>query len=113
MVGKCSGENLSLTEHKHIEILDRGGLWKVDNNVIIIFKVSECDFKTITSNLITKIDSKSIVSTLMKNPIIHENMSKIRSKSTDTITKKEIALNFLEDLNCIFVSEHEIFLAFS
>ena len=31
MAGKCSGENLPLLEHKHIEILDRGGLWKVDN----------------------------------------------------------------------------------
>ena len=26
MTGKCSGENLSLPEHKHIEILDGGGL---------------------------------------------------------------------------------------
>ena len=39
MAGKCSGENLPLPEHKHIEILDRGGLWKVDNNVTLIFKV--------------------------------------------------------------------------
>ena len=26
MTGKCFGENLSLPEHKHIEILDGGGL---------------------------------------------------------------------------------------
>ena len=55
----------------------------------------------------TKIDCKSIVSTLMKNPITHENMFKIRSKSTDLIIKKEIALTLLEDLlNCIFTSGH-------
>ena len=41
--------------------------------------------------------------TLMKNPIIHENMSKIRGKSTDTIIKKEIALNLLEDLPILYI----------
>ena len=34
----------------------------------------------------------------MKNPFIYESMSKIRSKSTDTVIKKETALNLLEDL---------------
>ena len=68
MVRKCSGENLPFSEHKHIEILDRGGLWKGDNNVTLIFKVAECHFKTITSVLTTKIDCKSIVYTLMKSP---------------------------------------------
>ena len=63
---KCSGENLPLPEHKHIEILDRGGLWKVDNNVTLIFKVAEYHFKTTTSVSTTKIDYKSIVSTLIK-----------------------------------------------
>ena len=59
---KCSGENLPLPGHKHIEMLDRGGLWKVDNidnNVTLIFKVAECHFKTITSVQTTKIDFKS------------------------------------------------------
>ena len=39
----------------------------------------------------------------MKNPIIHENMSKIRSKSTDTIIKREIALNLLQDLLTLYI----------
>ena len=68
-----------------------------------VFKVAKCHFKTITSVPTTKIDCKSIVSTLMKNPIIHENMSKIRSKSTDTIIKKEINLNLLEDLLTLYI----------
>ena len=87
MAGKCSGENLPLPEHRHIKILDRIGLWKVDNIVTLIFKVVECHFKRITSVPTTKIDCKSIVSTLMKNHFILESMSKIRSKSTDTIIK--------------------------
>ena len=56
----------TLPEHKHIEILDRSGLWKVDNNVTLIFEVAECHFKTITSDPSTKIDCKSIVPTFMK-----------------------------------------------
>ena len=61
LAGKCSGEinlqvNLPLPEHKHIEILDGGGLWKVDNNVKLIFKVAECHFKIITIVPKTKID---------------------------------------------------------
>ena len=91
MAGKYSGKNLTLPEHKHIEILHQGGLWKVDNNVTLIFKVAECHFKTITSVPTTKIDCKSLVSILMKNPIIHEKMFKIRNKSTIQLLKKKSA----------------------
>ena len=69
----------------------------------LIFKVAESHFKTITSVLTTKIDCKSIVSTLMKNPIIQENMSKIRSKSTDTFIKKKIAVNLFDDLLTLYI----------
>ena len=41
--------------------------------------------------------------TLIKNPIIHENMSKIRSKLTNTIIKKEIALNLFEDHLTLYI----------
>ena len=98
MTGNYSGENLPLPEHKYIEILGRGGLWKVDDNMILISKVAKCHFKIITSVPTIKFDCKSIVSTLMKNPFIRESLSKLRIKSTDTITKKEIALNLLEEL---------------
>ena len=64
----------------------------------LIFKVAECHLKTISIVPTTKIDCKSIVSTLMKNRIIREYMSKIRSQSTDTIIKIELDLNLLEDL---------------
>ena len=70
MARKCSGENLPLPEHKHIEILDWGGLWKVDNNVTLMFTVAECHFKTITCVPTIKIDCKSIVSTLIKMKIL-------------------------------------------
>ena len=69
-----------------------------DINMTLISKVAKCHFKIITSVLTTKFDCKSIISTLMKNPFIRESLSKLRIKSTDTITKKEIALNLLEEL---------------
>ena len=49
------------------------------------------------------LDSKNIVSTLMKNPIIHDNKSKIRSKSIDAFIKKDIALNLIENLLALFI----------
>ena len=39
----------------------------------------------------------------MKNPITHENIFKFRSKSTDLIIKKEIALTLLEDLLTLYI----------
>ena len=87
---------ITLPEHKHIEILDLFGLWKVGNNLKLIIKVAECHFKRITSVAKTKNDCKSIVSRLIKNPFIHESFSKLKRKSTDTVIKKEIALNLLE-----------------
>ena len=49
------------------------------------------------------LDSKNIVSTLMKNPIIHDNKSKIRSKSIDAFIKKDIALNLIENLLTLYI----------
>ena len=60
MAGKCSGENLSLPEHKHMEILDRGGLREVDDNETLIIKVAEYHFKTITGVPTTKTDCKTL-----------------------------------------------------
>ena len=74
IVRKCSGENLPLPEHKHIEITDRDGLREVDNSVTLTFKVSEYHFERITSVPTAKINCKSIVSTLMKNPFIYKSV---------------------------------------
>ena len=40
MAEKWSGANSPLPERKHIEILDWSGLWEVDDNVTLIFKVA-------------------------------------------------------------------------
>ena len=46
---------------------------------------------------------KNILSTLMKNPIIHDNKSKIRSKSIDGFIKKDIALNLIQNLLALYI----------
>ena len=76
---------------------EKSWAWQSRYNFLIL-KVAECHWKTISSVPATKIDCKSIVSTLIKNRIIHEYMSKIRSKSTNTIIKNKVDLNLLEDL---------------
>ena len=76
-----------------------------------MFKVAEFHFKTITSVPRTKIDCKVFVSTLMKNPIIHYNKPKIRSKSIDAFIKKDIALNLIENLLTLYISLWRFFSA--
>ena len=44
MAGKCVGETVSLPEHRHVDVLNRGGLWKVNEDVIAIFSVAEAYF---------------------------------------------------------------------
>ena len=69
----------------------------------ILAHLTGAKIQSMLLKLTTKIDCKNIVSTLMKNPITHENLLKVRSKSTDTIIKKEITLNLLEDLLTLYL----------
>ena len=39
MAGKCVDETISLPEHRHVNVLNRDGLWKVNEDVIAIFIV--------------------------------------------------------------------------
>ena len=55
LAGKCIGENITLPEHKHVNIMDRGGLWKVNENVTSIFKVAEAYFKVATKRMLQKL----------------------------------------------------------
>ena len=98
---KCTEEQTS-SEHKHIEMLDRGGLWKVTSDVTSIFTIAECYFKCATEKSVTKIDTKSIVSNLMANGKVLTYVTNIRQSSEDPV-KKEIALNLLKDLLTLYV----------
>ena len=47
MVGKCNGESIPIviSEHRHVQLLDGGCLWRVIPDVTSIFKVGECYYK--------------------------------------------------------------------
>ena len=44
MAGKDVGKNFTLPERKDVNVMDRGGLWKVNENVKIMLKIAECYF---------------------------------------------------------------------
>ena len=102
MTRKRVDENVTLPEHKHVNIMDRGGLWNVNENVTSIFKIAERYFRTATQKHVIKIDSNSIVSNLMANATVLHHATVLKSKSEETI-KKEVALNLLEDLLTLYI----------
>ena len=66
LAGKCSGESISLPEHAHVELMDRGGLWKVTSNATSIFKVAEHYFKQATQRSVKMIDCKTLIKQFQK-----------------------------------------------
>jgi len=101
VAGKCTGETPKLPEHQLVNTHDRGGLWKVNKDVVDIFCIAESFFLSTTKNNSSKIDSKAIVSALMKDTWVLLSFSQIRRSSPDTI-KKEVVLNLIEDLLTLY-----------
>ena len=104
MAEKCDGESIPilLLEHRHVELLDCGGLWRVTSNVRSISEVGECYFKCASQKPATKINCQTIVSSLMTNITILTHAAAIPNKSSDLI-KKEIALNLVEDILTLYI----------
>ena len=87
MAGKRVGENVTLPEHEHVNIMDRGGLWKVNENFTSIFKIAERYFRIATQKHVVKIDSKSIISNLMPDATVLHHATVLKRKSEETIKK--------------------------
>ena len=85
IAGKCIGENVTLPEHKSVNILDRGGLWKVNENVTSIFKIAERYFRIATQKHVVKINSKSIDSNLMAIATVLHPATILKSNSEEAI----------------------------
>ena len=96
VAGKCVGETISLP------VWNRGGLWKVNEDVIAIFTVAEVYFLSSTKKLQNKIVSKVIVNALMENCMVLESFAKVRQSYPDNI-KKDIVFNLLEDLLTLYI----------
>ena len=58
---------ISSPEHRHVDVLNRGTLWKVNEGVIAFFKIAEAYFLSSTKKLKNEIVSKDIVNALMEN----------------------------------------------
>ena len=65
--------------------MDRGGLWKVNENVTSIFKIAGRYFRKATQKHVVKVDSKSIVSNLMANATLLHHATVLKSKSEEII----------------------------
>ena len=88
MAGKCKDEKLQIPEHNHVELLDRGDLWKVNTDAVAIFSVGESYFLSSSTKGAKNIDTKSIVSALMTNPCVLTHYSIIRDNSPTLLRKK-------------------------
>ena len=105
MAGKCVDETVSLPEHRHVDVLHRGGSWKVIADVIAIFSVAEAHYLSSINRLQNKIVSQDIINALQRtveNCMVLESFPKVRRSSPDNI-KKEIAFNLLEDLPTLYI----------
>ena len=100
----CKSTSSEIREdEKLVDARNSGGLWRVKPEVGCIFEVAEKHFRTeIVDRSSKNIDSKGIVSTLMKNCVVLSNFTKSRNMSSEK-TSKEIALNLLEDLLTLFI----------
>ena len=97
MAGKYFGETIYLPQHKHVNVLDRSGLWKRSEYVNFSCSVVKAYFLSSTKKHQNKIVFKDIVCALMGNCTLLESFATVRRSSPDNI-KKEIAFNLLEDL---------------
>ena len=96
------GSETNTSHHRLIELKDRGGLWKVKHDVVVIFSIAESCFLSATKDFVTQIDSKLIVSKLMENPSIIASFNAIRRLSEEKVSK-EIAFNLLEDMVTLYI----------
>ena len=49
--GKCVGVTKFLPEQRHFDAFDQGGLWKVNEDVTVVFNVAEAYFLSSTKKL--------------------------------------------------------------
>ena len=96
IAGKCAGENVTLPELKHVNFIDIDDLRKVDENLVSIFKITECCFSIATQKHIFKTDCNGVVLNVMAEATALHHHTVLKSKS-EADFKKKTALNLLED----------------
>ena len=77
---------------------DRGGLWRVNNNVQNIFIECEKIFRLPTSNFQTVINSAKLVQEMQGNPCVISDFGAL-CYNIEPNVNKEISLNLLENMS--------------
>ena len=85
-----------------ILLAGKSGLWTVTTEVFQIFCNVESYFRRSTTVTSKKIDSKKMVSDLLKNSIILYNYNVLRNQSSEQVSK-EVAINLLEHLIALYI----------
>jgi hypothetical protein len=81
---------------------DRGGLWKVNKNMQVLFIKSECIFRSKTSQFAVKIVCADIVKNMLENCTITSKYKTVCS-DIDPKVNSEISMNLLEQILTLFV----------
>lgn len=87
----------STSEHKLIDIRNRGGLWKVRKGGVNLFKICETYFLSATKDFVTKIDANLLAEMMLQDPMVLSQFGTI-FKSCDPQIKREIGMNLLEEM---------------
>lgn len=85
-----------------VNIKNRGGLWSVCDDTVMIFHVAETLFVKKTAQGGNKIEAQSMVDKLLVSPIIQSCMSLV-CKSAELPIDPEITLNLLEHMVTLFI----------
>ena len=95
-------ENDNSSSKQLVNIKNRGGLWSVSDDTVMIFHVAETLFVKTTALGGNKIEAQSMVDKLLVSPIILSCMSLV-CKSTALQIDQEIKLNLLEHMLTLFI----------
>ena len=88
VTGKCVRGTISLPERRHVNALGRGNLWKVNEDVYVIFSVVKAYFLSSTKKLQNEIVPKDKFSALMDNCTVLEGFDKVRRSFPDNIKRR-------------------------
>ena len=87
-----------------VNVKDRGGLWKVNNNTQKIFEICEIEFQRNKNKIMKdhKIDINDLCEDLLKNSLVQSHCYNIYSFISPKVSK-EIAVNLLEELMLLYL----------
>ena len=99
---KCEEKLAENARYKFVSLKDRGGLWKVNRDVVQMFRVTEIYFRKQTAGIIKNMNTNEMISFLIKNCTI-QSVFKTLYQNGDITVKKELAFNLLEYILTLYL----------